>query len=250
MPSEWIVPLHGPTDTTIPFEAPHAVVSKWLDLDHRSPVKPYSLLPPISRGQATILTVRLLDDTLAEKLSASATPGTPVRLGRHHFTVPGPARVRHLTPWTELAASAPKRAWQIVYTTPATFRRRTRTSPWPAPDSILTSLASRWAKLRPDCAPELSRTTVATVWVSDVDGHSEPFPLKDTVVSGFLGRIRYVCDGNEADARTASALFSFARYAGIGSHTAYGLGAVQVEDTWQPRGRTSSTEQRQEADSK
>jgi CRISPR/Cas system endoribonuclease Cas6 (RAMP superfamily) len=78
------------------------------------------------------------------------------------------------------------------------------------------------------------------VWVSDVDGHSAALRLRDTVVSGFLGRVRYVCDGSDEEAAAVDALLAFARFAGIGSHTAFGLGSVEVNPTWQP-GRASPT---------
>jgi CRISPR/Cas system endoribonuclease Cas6 (RAMP superfamily) len=55
------------------------------------------------------------------------------------------------------------------------------------------------------------------------------------VVSGFTGRIRYVCDrGSDAEAGTFGALLAFAAYAGAGSHTTYGFGVVSPETTWQP----------------
>jgi CRISPR-associated endoribonuclease Cas6 len=110
----------------------------------------------------------------------------------------------------------------------------TRTSPWPAPESVLTSLASRWRALRPQTAPALSRDLARSVWVSDVEGRSECLRSRDMLVSGFVGRVRYVCDGSAEAAATVGALFSFARFAGIGSHTAFGLGTVDLSPTWQP----------------
>jgi CRISPR/Cas system endoribonuclease Cas6 (RAMP superfamily) len=85
------------------------------------------------------------------------------------------------------------------------------------------------------------------VWVSDLDGHSEVQILprtvrrggeqerREEVISGFTGRVRYVCDhGTDAEAAIFGALLAFASFAGAGSHTAYGFGVVIQEQTWQP----------------
>lgn len=238
MPSDWVVPLGGASQPIIPAEAPHAVVSRWLDSNHTAAVKPYSILPPVSAGDRTALTVRLLDDDLAPRLLQATAPGSAVRLGRHHFTVTQPPTLRSLSTWAELESAPVVRAWQVEFATPVTFRNGQRTSPWPAPSSVLTGLAARWSGLRTSGAPELSRSASSSVWVSDVEGRSEPLELKQNVVSAFIGRIRYVCDGTEAEAATVSALFAFSAYAGIGSHTAFGLGAVRLAPTWQPRSGT------------
>ena len=228
MPSQWTIMLDGPADPDIPAEAPHAVVSRWLDEDHTAAVKPYSIAPPSGRGRRTVLRVCLLDDALAGRLAAHATVGAGVRLGRHHFTVTAPPVLEHGRSWVELSTARPGRAWDVSYLSPVAFRRRNRTSPWPAPDSVLTGLSARWQVLDPVTAPTVTREVLRSVWVADVSGSSQVFTLKDTIVSGFVGRLRYVCDGSESDAAVVSALFAFARYAGVGSHTAFGLGTVHI----------------------
>lgn len=85
------------------------------------------------------------------------------------------------------------------------------------------------------------------MWVSDIEGHSEAhilprrarrdgqWRLIDEVISGFTGRIRYVCDhGTETEAADFGALLAFAAYAGAGSHATYGFGVTSPEPTWQP----------------
>ena len=234
MPSRWLITLDGPASSQIPVEAPHAVVSGWLDIDHKAPVKPYSLAPPRSVGGFTALEVRLLDDGLASRLLGGAPSGGRVRLGRHWFTVIAAAALQVRTPWTDLHRRPPSRAWEVSYLSPTTFRRRTRTSPWPAPDSVLTSLASRWRAVSPATAPKVNQATARSLWVSDLDGRSETLQLRETIVSGFVGRVRYVCDGSRVEAAAVDALFAFAEYAGVGSHTAFGLGTATVTPTWQP----------------
>lgn len=235
MPSQWTISLDGPADPDIPTEAPHAVVSRWLDEDHTAPVKPYSIAPPVGRDRKTVLQVRLLDDALSGPLAAHAAVGTAIRLGRHHFKVTAAPALDFGCSWAQLSAAQPQRAWRVDYLSPVTFRRHNRTSPWPAPDSILTSLSARWQALDPVTAPTITHQTLRSVWVSDVEGHSQPFTLKDTIVSGFVGQLRYVCDGSEQETAAVSALFAFARYAGIGSHTAYGLGTADITHPRSPR---------------
>jgi CRISPR-associated endoribonuclease Cas6 len=239
VPSRWRVPLRGPTAPQVPVEAPHAVVSRWLDDDHKAAVKPYALAPPWSAGHRTVLAVRLLDDALAARLTARAVAGGHVRLGRHQFTVAARPELDLCRPWAELAAAGRRRAWEVAFLSPTTFRRGVRTSPWPAPESVLTSLISRWKALHPSSAPTLDQRAMRSVWVSDVEGRSEALRLWDTVVSGFIGRVRYVCDGSDAEAAAVDALLALAPFAGIGSHTAFGLGTVGVSSTWQP-GRTNA----------
>ncbi len=238
MPSSWTVTLSGPADPDIPVNAPHAVVSQWLDENHKAPVKGYAISPPQSQGPITTLEIRLLDDGLADRLTAGAAVGGRIRLGRHWFTVAAPPRLDLAQPWQDLHATTGVRAWQVHFRSPTTFRRGSRTSPLPAPDSVLTSLVSRWRLLHPQTAPDLDRNGEQTLWVSDVEGRSQPLVLRDTVVSGFVGQVRYVCDGTPDHADAVGALMRFAGYAGIGSHTAFGFGTVGVTSTWQPPANT------------
>ena len=73
------------------------------------------------------------------------------------------------------------------------------------------------------------------IWVSDFDAHNEVLRLRVSdcpeavTVSGVVGEFQY----RGATASVASdftKLLRFAEFAGIGKHTAYGLGHVRV--TW------------------
>jgi CRISPR/Cas system endoribonuclease Cas6 (RAMP superfamily) len=230
MPSRWQIHLDGPPRPAISPESVHAVVSRWLDDDHKAVVKPYAVSPPRCDATAdtrTVLEVRLVDDALASRLVAHVTPDVPVRLGRHCLTVAGAPRLLDGMSWADLgradATGTPLRTtWEVSFRSPTTFRDRSRTSPWPAPESVLTGLAARWRALDPGSAPALSVQAMRAVWVCDLDGRSEVLKLRDTVVSGFVGRIRYACEGTPTEAADVDTLFGFARYAGIGSHTTFG----------------------------
>lgn len=191
-------------------------------------------------GSVTTLAVRLLDDGLADRLQRAVQSGRPVRFGAGRYQVAGPAQLVSQASWTGLRDWRGERAWQVRFVTPVCLRRGNRTSPWPAPESVARGLAERWHRLHPATAPPLPRPGASPVWVSDVEGHSETQILERRgrgreVISGFTGRIRYLCDrGTEAEAAGFGALLAFAAFAGAGSHTTYGFGVVCPEPTWQP----------------
>jgi CRISPR-associated endoribonuclease Cas6 len=263
VPSRWEILLAGPQEA-IPLTAPQAVVSGWLDDPHASdggPAReaaarsmhaglkrawacgPFGTYMPDGGGPAgavTVVPVRLLDDSLVDRLRRAVRPGRSVRLGAHRYQVAAPARPAGQVTWEGLRQWSGERAWQVRFVTPVCLRRGNRTSPWPAPESIARGLAERWHRLHPATAPPLPGSGTGPVWVSDVDGHSETQILtrrggRREVVSGFTGRIRYVCDqGTDAEAAGFSALIAFAAFAGAGSHTTYGFGVTCIEPTWQP----------------
>lgn len=267
MPSRWEVLLSGPSCEPVPLTAPHAVVSRWLD---DPPARPGNDSPPghprrsghedqarqwaaglvhsatePDHGVPVIgLQVRLFDDTLTGRLLAATGAGTRVRLGASVFEIRQPPRLIERATWQALRQWPGTRAWQIRFVTPACFRRGSRTSPWPAPETIARGLADRWHRLHPDTAPQ--PPSAGSVWVSDIDGRNQVQILtrngrrpggwrpQDEVVSGFTGRIRYTCEQGTGDAAAFHALLAFAAYAGVGSHTTYGFGIIQPETTWQP----------------
>lgn len=267
MPSSWEVTLAGPADAAIPLAAPHAVISRWLDdpaqsgvapgapahqavsrSEHGGPVKRWACGPPRAvAGTGIALQIRLLDENLAGRLHAATAAGAAVRLGDGRYQVSGPARMTGQAAWHELRHWPGTRAWQVRFLSPACARRRDRTYPLLAPDALARGLAERWQHLHPATAPELTWRGTGPVWVSDLDGHSEAQILarnirregasvrREEVISGFTGRVRYVCDhGTDAEAACFAALLAFAAFAGAGSHTAYGFGAITAEPTWQP----------------
>lgn len=265
MPSTWEVRLAGPADAAIPLTAPHAVISRWLDdpaarprtaaagprSDHGGRVKKWSCGPPqaSSPGQSPgiVLQVRLLNDGLSERLQAATTAGVSVRLGTSRYEIRSPAQMVAQAKWQELRRWPGTRAWQIRFVSPACTRRGNRTSPLLAPEALTRGLAERWKALDPATAPEVTWRGNGPIWVSDLDGNSQVHvlsrrnhrtsgpPPQDEIISGFTGRVRYVCDdGTKDEAACFDALIAFAQFAGAGSHTAYGFGTVVPETTWQP----------------
>jgi CRISPR-associated endoribonuclease Cas6 len=266
MPAIWKVHLTGPVNAPIPLTAPHAVISRWLDdpvsgpaigadepgSAHGGRVKKWACGPPqASRGDHTgtgiVLDVRLLDDRLNARLRSAAATGTSVRLGACRYQIGRPPRMIAEATWPELRHWPGTRAWQVRFASPACTRRRNRTSPLLAPDALARGLAERWQALDPATAPEVTWRGSGPIWVSDLEGSSQVNilsrrnhrdsgpPRQDEIISGFTGRVRYVCDdGTRDEAASFDALIAFAQFAGAGSHTAYGFGTVVAETTWQP----------------
>jgi hypothetical protein len=274
MPSRWQVSLAGPARAAVPLSAPLAAVSQWLDdplprggpgpggparaaagSGHGDQARKWACgpiqttEPGVSGAVAAITTlqVRLLDDDLSGRLLAATRPGSLVRLGAHEYQVTEAARQIERACWPDLRRWAGTRAWQLRFLTPACVRRHNRTSPLLTPESVARGLAERWHRLDPATAPALPGPGPGPVWVSDIEGRNEVQILsrnvrrdgrsrpQEEVISGFVGRIRYVCDrGSDADAAGFDALMAFAAFAGVGSHTTYGFGVVVPEPTWQP----------------
>jgi CRISPR-associated endoribonuclease Cas6 len=208
---------------------------------HAAARRPWALSPPqqvddLGRGERdrVLLEVRLLDDRLGDRLLRSCRPGTPVRFGRWPLAVAGEPELLEHADWGALGRGTSERAWLLRVISPATFRSRNRTSPWADPVAVARGLHQRWQLLHPSTAPDAVDGGARSVWVSDFDGRSEVTRLRGQVVSGFVGRLRYVADGPRAEAEAFSALMGFAAFAGIGSHTTYGFGTVVPEGTWQP----------------
>lgn len=267
MPSRWEVTIEGPRDVPVPLAAAQAVVSGWLDdpprgsgagprqagrSAHAAAARAWAC-GPLRTGltaagtTAAVLEVRLLDDMLAGRLARATRPGRGVRLGAGEYRVAGPAREAGRASWADLRRWSGERAWQVRFVTPVCLRRGNRTAPWPAPESVARGLAERWRRLDPATAPSPPGRGAPSVWVSDIEGRSEAHILSrrargggqsrasEEVISGFTGRIRYVCDhGTETEAADFGALLAFAAYSGAGSHTTYGFGVARPEPTWQP----------------
>jgi CRISPR-associated endoribonuclease Cas6 len=270
MLSRWEIRLHGQAGAAIPITAPQALVSRWLDdppprrvgnatgparlSGHDDQVRKWACGPlrslpaePGSNATHLALQIRTFDSRLDTKLKDTINVGTRLRLGNGEFEITAPPELAAQASWQSLRRWTGTRAWQIHFLTPTCFRRGSRTSPWPAPETLARGLTDRWRRLHPQTAPPPPAPGPASIWVSDIDGRSDVHTLtrnvrrhgtwhtEDEIISGFTGRIRYVCDnGTDNQAAAFDALIAFAAYSGAGSHTTYGFGILRPEPTWQP----------------
>jgi CRISPR-associated endoribonuclease Cas6 len=229
MPSQWSVRFEGLDATQVRLDALHAVMASWLDTDHRDAIKPYSVSPPRPvRGGATVEVGALTDD-VERALRSAATPGARARFNRQHVHVSGEPRLLARVAWPDLTDTA--YAWSLQFLTPTCFRRGARFTPWPSPEKLLHGLTGKLTRFGSVEAPA---RLAQHVWITDVEGHSEALKLGTLTVSGFLGRVRYECDGDAETATWVSRLMRLAPFAGVGTYTVRGLGVTRHESTWQP----------------
>lgn len=239
MPSRWELGLPGVDCSRLRVEWLHAVVSAWFDVGpagHAASHKGYAVSPPRPVEGGAVFEVGLLDDGLVPRLLTAAAPGVVIRLGSRTVRLSrGALQVAAVT-WPGLAASSGNRSWVLRFVTPVTFRRGNRFSPWPDPPAVLGGLRARWRAFAPKELPALSLDLSADpVWVTDVAGANEVVRVDGRVVSGFVGRVRWECDADDATASVVNSLLRLARYAGVGALTTRGFGVTVVEQTWPPR---------------
>lgn len=237
MPTSLLLHLEGPSSVEIPVGAAHAALSARIDIDHHSRVKPFSIGPPRDSGHGVAIRVGLLGNGLGERLADSFEADQRMRLGRHWYTAAG-MEIERDESWEALGGRPRSGAWEVDFVTPTTFRRRARSTPWPAPESIAKSLVERWRALDAATAPWIEDLHLKSIWVSDIRGESYPIQGPDSLVSGFVGTIRYVADADSQDGGAFGRLLGLAEFGGLGALTAFGFGQVVVRtaQTSEPTG--------------
>lgn len=238
MPSRWQVILPGIPAASVRLEHLHAAVSGWLDDgddEHRAQTKPYSVSPPISMPGGTAVEVGLMTEQAAARLRERVSPGTRVRLGSRWSTVAAAPHPIAGVPWQSLPpAGPPGRAWCLRFVSPTTFRRGNAFTPAPTLPAILGSLRQAWRRFAPAELGLALDLSAEPVWMTDIDVASQTTRVNDRVVSGFTGRLRFVCDADDQTAAAVDALVRLAEYTGVGAYTTRGFGMVRSEPTWSP----------------
>ncbi|MFI7531463.1 CRISPR system precrRNA processing endoribonuclease RAMP protein Cas6 [Nocardia salmonicida] len=235
------MPVEGIDPVRVKLDHLHAVAGRWVDDHHWANTKPWSIRPARRIDGVAVFELTTLTHAAATRFTTAITPGQPIRLGTQHGTILTQPHIIDAQPWNRLhpTPTPAAHAWSVTFLTPTTFGNGNRFSPWPDPSSIARSLTTRWNTLRPNNIPQLPEDPKLwrRVWVSDIDGHSEVLDLQNLTLSGFLGRVRYVCEDPQMAAIFQS-LLTFAEYAGVGRYPTRGLGAIRLEPTWEP-GATS-----------
>lgn len=227
MPSRWWIPFDA-NPVEVKMEHLHAAVSAWFDTsgtEHAALVKPYSLSPAgiDDHGRAGF-ELAILNDTATIRVSAGVPP--LIRLGRASVKV-GPATLLDSQSWTELAASSKAMSWRLEFLTPASFRRRNRSSPLPIPATVLHGLGQSWDDHASVTRRPFPREQHNAVYVSAIDGCTESVIIDKVTYAGFLGRVTFQCD-EPGVAAAVDPLFRLAPYAGVGSAKAKGLGVSRL----------------------
>jgi CRISPR-associated endoribonuclease Cas6 len=235
MPSRWRVTLPAIDAATVRLEHLHAAVSGWFDHDvraHGADSKPYTVSPAHVAETGTALEISLLEDALVDQLHVAAAPGARIRLGSAWVRIAHPpVQVAAIT-WDELSAAGSNTAWCLRFVTPTTFRRGNNFTPSPSLRAILGSLRRSWRLAPPGVAPMQLELTPEPVWLTDIDVASHVLKVNGRTVSGFTGRLRFVCDAGPDVAAAVDRLVRLAPYAGVGAYTTRGFGMVCPEPTW------------------
>lgn len=236
MLARWAIPLGRIDPQGVRPDQVHAVVCSWVDDEHRpgSP-KPWSTSPVRIVDGVAVLEINTLTPTSADRLHDEVSAGQPVRFGGQMGRVLATPQPVAACCREKLGGSVPKRAWTVQFRSPTTFGkggRRNFFSPWPDPTAVVRSLTHHWNAVVGAEHLALDRQQVGSIWVSDVDGRNEIVTArKGLTMSGFLGRIRYVCEDTET-AEVFHKLLHFAEYSGMGRYSTHGLGTVRLEPTW------------------
>lgn len=118
-------------------------------------------------------------------------------------------------------------ALRMRFRAPTRFREAGRDYLFPDPTAVFGDLLRRWAALglAPPPAPNLQRIAgeIAAYRVATAPGP------RGRPLAGFVGETRYDLTGlNAADRWTVWRLARFAAWRGVGAHTGYGFGWVEV----------------------
>jgi CRISPR/Cas system endoribonuclease Cas6 (RAMP superfamily) len=171
-------------------------------------------------------------------LDSVAVATRPVRLGSqtgHFLTDPIPLETRS---YEELFDCPVEAAHCVRFVTPTSVRDGNISSPFLEPSRLAKSAVKRWNKLVDNPTLLLDHRHAAGTWVSDLDGRNGIVTRHRITISGFVGRMRFVCPTKDS-ARLFSTVWAFAEHAGIGSYTTSGLGRILREPTWQPTNATT-----------
>lgn len=214
----------------------HGLACQLLDADddaHREQDKPWSAWPVDGAPGSGSAVWRLhwLRDATAPP-AGRLRPGIQVRLGAQQFTVRG-GRLS-TTPYAELARreAAGVRMW---FHSPTCFSRNGRFYPLPDPVLLFRGLAARWSRLSNEPAPEVPTAQLDELLGSVAVVAHELSTVRIDIGSGqrpgFTGWADFAPTGQTGPSagRLLAALACFAEYAGVGSATTHGLGAVSVE---------------------
>lgn len=238
MPSRWWVPVTGVRPDLVKLDFVHAAVSAWFDLspgEHTAREKPYAVSPPASEGQIVGLEVGVLTSEMEKRLLDHAVAGERIRLGNQFGTVGRPRRIAEQS-WQKLAGCIHDRTWELAFATPTTFRRRDRSSPLPAPVTVLRGLSVSWSTWS-DVGPRaLARADADQVWVSELDLRSHEVSVSGLTVQAALGRVRYRCDDPRVAAQVGP-LFRLAPYSGVGALRSKGFGVTRLTTSARATGR-------------
>lgn len=206
--------------------------------------KPYCVGQTTASGRTYGFELRFLDDRLVDTLDGWLTRGGVLPVGDGgRSTVALAARsaqvVEHRT-WAELEAQDTDTSWVVRLLTPTVFSSRGRHVPGVSPASLAASLHARWCAYSPTGPLRLPDRQALAEALTTVD-RTEPVEvglamprgdgrgrLSANRIVAYTGELR-ISARPGATAQVLSRLMALACFTNAGSHTAYGMGVVDVE---------------------
>ena len=197
-------------------------------LAHRPPhdqpgPKPYCLGDMTQTPDGLGVELRFLDDRLLDTLDAWLAWGGVLPIGDGDETTTMlaavEAQVIEQADWADLAARTASTAWDIRLLTPTVFTSRGHHVPEVTAASLATSLHARW---RHWCRP---RRTVVGLGMPRADRRGR---LSSRRIPASVGALRISAPAAGSITAVFSQLMALARYTSVGSHSAYGMGVIDV----------------------
>ena len=151
-----------------------------------------------------------------------------------------PVQVLEQADWEDLAAQTASTAWDIRLLTPTVFTSRGHHVPEVTAASLATSLHARWRHWCRPLAPELpererltsvlitqdhTRRTVVGLGMPRADRRGR---LSSRRIPASVGTLRISAPAAGPITAVFSQLMALARYTSVGSHSAYGMGVIDV----------------------
>ena len=188
--------------------------------------------------------LRFLDDRLLDTLDAWLAWGgvLPIGDGGETTTMLAAveAQVLEQADWEDLAAQTASTAWDIRLLTPTVFTSRGHHVPEVTAASLATSLHARWRHWCRPLAPDLpererltsvlitqdrTRRTVVGLGMPRADRRGR---LSSRRIPASVGTLRISAPAAGSITAVFSQLMALARYTSVGSHSAYGMGVIDV----------------------
>lgn len=261
-----VVTVHPETDTLVPGhlgravnalllnwiqQADPALSQKWHDAQTAKPYTATTLIGGqrqgkdqrlFAAGESAWFRLTALDRDIAQALlqQVEAPPAT-VNIDGHDFVVDALYTSPDQHPWarqtTYHTLSNPyfmgqdhARRVELDFVTPVVFRQNNLTQPLPMPDLVFGNLSDRWNAFSPvGMSPHMREYCQSSVSISRFELKSRATPGKGKHVEvGSVGQVTYVNVRYDRYWGNMLALLAeYAFFAGVGRHTAFGMGQAQ-----------------------
>ncbi|MDO4900521.1 CRISPR system precrRNA processing endoribonuclease RAMP protein Cas6 [Actinomyces sp.] len=206
--------------------------------------KPYSVGQMSGQPGTIGAELRLLDDRLLDNLDGWLAWGGVLPLGDGSpegttLVVATEAQILEQSSWEQLAADDAATAWEITLLSPTVFTSRGRHIPGITPAQLATSLHARWRAWSPaTLLPQLRHDDLSVLTMQDrtesvrvslgMSRTDQRGRLTRRAIPATEGSLRISGVAGAPATRAFSCLMSLARFTNVGSHTAYGMGTLDV----------------------